>query len=140
MDTGSEASARVGRLAASDPFVRSLGIKCIDGGPGRAAVRMRVKPAHLSFNGTCHGGVIFALADTAFGLASNSYGKVAAGIDTHMTYQTAVKCDDVLTATASEVSRTRRIAVYRVDVARADAALVATFTGTVYILDKNTET
>jgi phenylacetic acid degradation protein PaaD len=140
MDAGAEASARVGRLAARDPFVRSLGIKCIDGGPGRAAVRMRVKPAHLSFNGTCHGGVIFTLADTAFGLASNSHGKVAAGIDTHMTYQTAVKRGDVLTATASEVSRTRRIAVYRVDVARADAMLVAAFTGTVYILDKHTET
>jgi len=140
MDTGTEALARVNRLAAHDPFVKSLGIKCVDGGPGRAAVRMRVKAAHLNFNGTCHGGVVFSLADTAFGLASNSHGRVAAGIDAHVTYQAAVRQDDVLTATATEVSRTRRLAVYRVDVTRADGTLVATFTGTVYILEKHTET
>jgi len=139
METGTEALARVTRLAARDPFVKSLGIKCVDGGPGRAAVRMRIKATHLNFNGTCHGGVVFSLADTAFGLASNSHGKVAAGIDAHVTYQTAVNPDDVLTATATEVSRTRRLAVYRVDVTRADGMLVATFTGTVYILEKHTE-
>ena len=139
MDSGNEALVRIRRLATRDPFIKTLGIKCVDGGPGRAAVRMRVKATHLSFNGTCHGGVIFALADTSFGLASNSHGRVAAGIDTHMTYQTAVQRGDLLTATAMEVSRTRRIAVYKVDVTRADGALVATFTGTVYILDKHTE-
>lgn len=140
MDTSTEAHARVDRLAARDPFVRSLGIKCVDGGPGRAAVRMRVKPAHLNFNRTCHGGVVFALADTAFGLAANSHGKVAPGIDAHITYLSAVEGGDVLTATATEVSRSRRIAVYRVDVNRADGTLVATFTGTVYIMEKHTDT
>jgi phenylacetic acid degradation protein PaaD len=139
METATEALARVNRLAAGDPFVKSLGIKCVDGGPGRAAVRMRIKPVHMNFNGTCHGGVVFALADTAFGLAANSHGKIAAGIDAHVTYQTAVNTDDVLTATATEASRTRRLAVYRVDVTRSDGTLVATFTGTVYILDKHTD-
>jgi phenylacetic acid degradation protein PaaD len=139
METGTEALARVNRLAAGDPFVKSLGIKCVDGGPGRAAVRMRIKPVHMNFNGTCHGGVVFALADTAFGLAANSHGKVAAGIDAHVTYQTAVNAGDVLIATATEASRTRRLAVYRVDVTRTDGTLVATFTGTVYILDRHTD-
>jgi phenylacetic acid degradation protein PaaD len=136
---GLEPSARVKRMAARDPFVKSLGIRCVDGGPGRATVRMRVKAAHLNFNGTCHGGVVFALADTSFGLAANSHGRVAPGIDAHVTYQAPVERGDVLTATAAEVSRSRRLAVYRVDVTRADATLVATFTGTVYILDKHTE-
>lgn len=139
METSDEAAARVRRIAARDPFAKALGIKCVDGGPGRAAIRMQVKPTHLNFNGTCHGGVIFALADTAFGLASNSHGRVAAGIDAHVTYQAAVEKGDVLTATATEVSRTRRLAVYRVDVTRADGALIATFTGTVYVLDKHVE-
>jgi phenylacetic acid degradation protein PaaD len=140
METGTEALARVDRLAASDPFVKSLGIKCVEGGPGRAAMRMRIKRTHLNFNGTCHGGVVFSLADTAFGLAANSHGRVAAGIDAHVTYQTAVNAGEILTATATEVSRTRRLAVYRVDVARADGTRVATFTGTVYILDKHIDT
>jgi len=124
------------RLAAADPFVQSLGIECVDGGPGRAAVRIRIKERHLNFNGSCHGGVIFALADTAFGLAANSHGRVAAGIDTHATFVAAVSRGDVLTATATEVSRSRRIAVYRVDVAREDGTPVSTFTGTVYVTNK----
>jgi len=53
----------------------------IDGGSGTATVALTIAQPHLNFNGTCHGGVIFALADTAFGLASNSHGVIAAGID-----------------------------------------------------------
>ena len=48
---------------------------------------MTVDARHLNFNGGCHGGAIFALADSAFGLASNSHGPVAAGIDAHITFQ-----------------------------------------------------
>jgi acyl-CoA thioesterase len=35
-------------------------------------VTLKVRRDHLNFNGTCHGGVIFALADTAFGLATRT--------------------------------------------------------------------
>lgn len=125
-------SRRLAALAARDPFAASLGMQFVCGGAGRAAVRLVVGEQHLSFNGTCHGGVVFSLADMAFGLASNSHGTLAAGIDAHITYQVAVQPGDVLTATAIEVSRSRRLAVYRVDVARADGTLTSTFTGTVY--------
>lgn len=136
MENRTEALERVMRLAAADPFVQSLGIECVDGGPGRAAVRIRIKERHLNFNGSCHGGVIFALADTAFGLASNSHGAIAAGIDAHITYQVAVHAGDVLTASATEVTRTRRLGVYRVDVTRADGTPVSAFTGTVYVTSR----
>ncbi len=46
---------------------------------------------------------------------------------------------DTLTATAVEVSRARRIAVYRVDVQRGDGALLSSFTGTVYVTTRPTE-
>lgn len=127
------AAERILRLAARDRFVHALGIRCTDAGPGRASVTLTVAERHLNFNGTCHGGVIFALADTAFGLASNSHGLIAAGIDAHITYHVAAQAGDTLTASAIEVSRTRKLAVYRVDLARADGALIASFTGTVYI-------
>jgi phenylacetic acid degradation protein PaaD len=127
------------RLAAADRLAQALGIRFVDGGPGRAAVSMTVSRQHLNFNGTCHGGAIFALADAAFGLASNSHGLVAAGIDAHITYQLAAEPGDVLTATANEVSRSRRLAVYRIDISRADGALIAAFTGTVYITNRHHE-
>jgi LAO/AO transport system ATPase/phenylacetic acid degradation protein PaaD len=130
---GASASAHVALLAAKDAFAQHLGIELVDSGPGRATVRMTVRGEHLNFNGTCHGGALFALADTAFGLASNSHGAVAAGIDAHVTYHVAARLGDVLTAAATEASRTRRIAVYRIDVTGSDAALIAGFTGTVYV-------
>jgi acyl-CoA thioesterase len=132
-------SARIGRFAARDRLMRLLGIEYVGGGPGRAAVSLAVRDDHLNFNGTCHGGVTFALADAAFGLASNSHGVVAAAIDAHITYQVAVKSGDKLTATAAEASRSRKLGVYRIDVAREDGALVSTFTGTVYVTDRPNE-
>jgi acyl-CoA thioesterase len=133
MDRDEQARQRITHMAARDPLVKALGIECLGGGYGRAAVALRVRRDHLNFNGTCHGGVIFALADTAFGLASNSHGAIAAGIDAHITYQVAVRLGDVLTATAVEVSRTRRLGVYRVDVTQQDGSAVSSFTGTVFV-------
>jgi acyl-CoA thioesterase len=120
-------------LAAADPFVRALGITCTEAGPGRATVAMTLDHEHLNFNGSCHGGVVFALADTAFGLAANSHGSVAAGIDAHITYQQAAQAGDRLVARAFEVSRSRKIGVYRVDVTRDEGQPISSFTGTVYI-------
>ena len=132
-----QARKRILHAAAHDPLVRHLGIEFADGGIGRATVSLRVRKEHLNFNGTCHGGVIFALADTAFGLASNSHGAIAAGIDAHITYQVAARAGDVLRAAAVEVSRTRRLGVYRVDVTRADGTPVSAFTGTVYVTSQH---
>jgi acyl-CoA thioesterase len=98
MDESNEARARVMRLAGRDPFLLALGVTCLAGGPGRAAVALTLRDEHLNFMGICHGGVIFTLADTAFGLAANSHGLTAAGIDTHMTYQVSARLGDTVTA------------------------------------------
>lgn len=134
-----ETRQRLARLAAADPLVASLGIRFVDGGPGTATVAVTIARAHLNFNGSCHGGLIFALADTAFGLASNSHGVIAAGIDAHITYQAAANLGDTLTATATEVSRSRKLAVYRVDVTRSDGTMISAFTGTVYVTTRHHE-
>ncbi|MBL8325955.1 MAG: methylmalonyl Co-A mutase-associated GTPase MeaB [Rubrivivax sp.] len=131
------AAARVFQLAAADPFLRATGITCVRGGPGEAEVRLTLRPEHLNFNGSCHGGIIFALADTAFGLAANSHGLVAAGIDAHITYQQAAREGETVTAHAREVSRSRKLAVYRVDVARGDGQPISSFTGTVYVTSRH---
>ena len=139
MDKKAQAAAEIMRLATRDPFVNAVGIRVVDAGPGRATVALDIQPEHINFNGKCHGGAIFTLADTAFGLASNSHGLIAVGIDAHITYHVAADAGDTLTATAVEISRTRRIAVYRIEVTRGDGMLVAGFTGTVYVLAKANE-
>jgi len=130
---------RIAGLVAADGLCRTLGITFRSGGPGRAEVAMTVDARHLNFNGGGHGGAIFALADSAFGLASNSHGPVASGITAHITFQAAVAAGDTLLARASEVQRSRRIGVYRIDVVREEGdgeeTAVSSFTGTVYVKD-----
>lgn len=133
MNERSSVFERVKRLSSRDPLPASLGIEYVDGGLGRAVVRMQVRENHLNLHGTCHGGVIFTVADTAFGLASNSHGVVAMGIDVHITYHVAARSGDVLIATASEISRSRKLGVYRIDVTTAEGVLIASFTGTAYV-------
>lgn len=128
-----DAAQRVRALFARDAFVQSLGVRFVAGDKGTATVALKLAPVHINFNGSCHGGVTFALADTAFGLASNSHGTVAAGIDAHITYQAPCFAGDTLIAHAVEVSRSRKLAVYRVDVKREDGTPVSSFTGTVYV-------
>jgi LAO/AO transport system ATPase/phenylacetic acid degradation protein PaaD len=127
---------RIAALAARDGLCTTLGIGVRGGGPGSAEVAMTVDERHLNDNGGCHGGAIFALADSAFGLASNSHGPIDAGIDAHITFQAAVAAGDTLVARAAEVHRNRRIGVYRIDVVREqgeEETPISSFTGTVYI-------
>jgi acyl-CoA thioesterase len=135
----SDASTRIHHLAGRDAFARHLGAELVEAGLGRAVVELTVAPEHLNFNGTCHGGVVFSLADTAFGLASNSHGAVAAAIDAHIGYPAPARKGDRLTATATEVTRSSQLALYRVDVRRGDGTVVGAFTGTVYITRREHE-
>ena len=115
----------------------TLGITFRAGGPGRAEVAMTVDARHLNFNGGCHGGAIFALADSAFGLASNSHGPVAAGIDAHITFQAAVAAGDTLVARATRSAAQpahRRLPHRRRPGGRGGGeTAVSSFTGTVYV-------
>lgn len=128
---GDEFAARVYALAAADPFARALGMGCTEAGAGHATVTLTLREDHLNFMGSCHGGVVFALADTAFGLAANSHGRVAAGIDAHISYQHAARRGQTLVARAVETSKSGRLGFYRVDVTLRDGPLVSTFSGTV---------
>lgn len=128
-----DAADLAGRLAARDAFVRHLGLELLDSGTGWAEVGLTVRPEHLNFNGTCHGGVLFTLADTAFGLASNSHGQVAIGIDTHMTFSAPARPGDRITARAEELTRSNRLATYRTTLTRGDATVLGGLTGTVLL-------
>src|SRR6188768_1792521 len=68
-------------LYRGDAASRQLGMTIESCGPGRATVSMRIRPDMVNGHRICHGGLIFALADSAFAFACNSYGDntVAAG-------------------------------------------------------------
>ncbi|WNK01470.1 hotdog fold thioesterase [Thalassospiraceae bacterium LMO-JJ14] len=144
MDTNvgahSETRARVEAMLARDNCAGALGIEVVNASPGLLDLRMTISAEHLNFLKWGHGGVLFTLADTAFGMASNTYEQVSVGIDAHISYLSGVREGDVIEARAREISRTRRKAVYRVDVVRPsdDVAIVA-FTGTVFITEQMVE-
>jgi phenylacetic acid degradation protein PaaD len=123
-------------LAGKDTFVKNLGIHVIEASPGRVVTRLVVEERHLNFNGVVQGGLTFTLADTAFGYASNSHGIMAGGIDAHIVYLEPVRMGDVLTATAAEISRSRRLLNYRVDVTRSDGVLVSKMSATALMTEK----
>lgn len=116
-------------------FAEHLRFEALETGPGRAKLRAVVAREHLNLHGSAHGGFLYALADEAFALASNSRGASAVALSVHMDYFSAVRETDVLEAVASEEHLGRRVATYRVEVRREEET-VALFTGTVYRMDK----
>jgi acyl-CoA thioesterase len=122
----------VNRMLERDAFSAWLGLELLEVRPRCAVVRMTVRPDMLNGFGVCHGGVTFALADSAFAFASNTHGRVTVSIDNSITYPAAVSSGDVLTAVATEESAASRIAFYGVRVTNQDGSVVALFRGTVY--------
>ncbi|MDQ3949095.1 MAG: hydroxyphenylacetyl-CoA thioesterase PaaI [Gemmatimonadota bacterium] len=122
----------VRRMLERDAFSAWLGLELLEVRPRYAAVRMVVRPDMMNGFGVCHGGVTFALADSAFAFASNTHGRVTVSIDNTITYPAAVVAGDVLTAVATEEGAADRIAFYGVRVTNQDGGVVALFRGTVY--------
>ena len=130
-----EVTAHLELLASRDSYLSSLGIQLLHAARDRVVIGMTVMDQHMNFNGTCHGGVLFSLADTAFGLASNAAGVIAAAVHADIAFCAPVRSGTKLAAEAIEVSRSKRVGTYRVDV-HAGKRLVAVFTGTVHVTDK----
>jgi acyl-CoA thioesterase len=122
----------VERMLEHDAFSAWLGLELLEIRPRYAAVRMSVRPDMVNGFGVCHGGVTFALADSAFAFASNTHGRVTVSIDNSITYPAAVVVGDLLTAIATEETAANRIAFYSVRVTKQDESVVALFRGTVY--------
>lgn len=126
----------VGGMLARDAFSAWLGLEVIALAPGRCTVRMSVRDEMLNGFGVCHGGIAFALADSALAFASNTHGTLTMSIENSITYPAPARAGDVLTASAVEESASRRLAFYRVVVTNASGAIVALFRGTVYRTEK----
>ncbi|MBI3790419.1 MAG: hydroxyphenylacetyl-CoA thioesterase PaaI [Gemmatimonadetes bacterium] len=131
-DPQTNAERVVALMLTRDGFSRWLGITVSNIGPSRATCTLTVRHEMLNGFGVCHGGVTFALADSAFAFASNTQGNVAMSIDNQISYPAPAREGDVLTAVAREESGTDRLAFYRVEVTNQAGTLVAIFKGTVY--------
>ncbi|WP_249745450.1 hotdog fold thioesterase [Mesobacillus boroniphilus] len=116
----------------ADPYAKFLGIQIERVEEGEAAVSIPVKEHLLNFHGAANGGLIFSLADVAFAIASNSYGQTSVGINVSINYMKAAMLGDFLTATAQEVSRNSKLALYRLTVRNQNNEIIAVADGMVY--------
>ena len=92
-------------------------------GVDRAAIPGRVEGDVL------HGGLTFALADTAFAFACNAYNKRSFAASAHINFLRPALRGDELTALATEDYRGRRSGYYSVRVSNQRGELVALFRG-----------
>ena len=114
---------------ADDQASQALGMRIVSVAPGRAVVEMPVRDDMTNGHGIGHGGFTFALADSAFAFACNTYNRrtVAYRCDIH--YLATVRSGEILVAEAVERQRVGRSGIYDVVVRRGDT-VVAEFRGT----------
>ncbi len=122
----------VATMLEGDAFSRWLGLRVVSIAPRAVTVQMTVRDEMLNGFGVCHGGVTFALADSALAFASNTHGRVSLSVENGISYPTSVRAGDMLTAVAAPESVGGRLGFYRVVVTRQDGDTVAIFRGTVY--------
>jgi acyl-CoA thioesterase len=117
------AQQRAVQMYARDTASAALGIVISAVSPGRATATMTVTPSMVQGHGTCHGGYLFLLADTAFAFACNTErDAVAAGADVE--FLAPVRAGDLLVAEAEERTRRGRGGLYDVTVRRGDEVVL----------------
>ncbi len=113
---------------AGDRASQGLGISLDSVGPGTATLSMTVRDDMVNGHAIGHGGFTFALADSAFAFACNSYNRATVAASCEIRFRRPTHLGDRLVATATERQREGRDGVYDVEVT-ADDELVAVFVG-----------
>jgi acyl-CoA thioesterase len=112
-----------------DRASQAMGMKLTAVGPGTATATMTIRDDMANGHGIAHGGYIFALADSAFAFACNSYNTRVVAQQNAITYLTPGHVGERLTARCTEVHRAGRSGVYDVTVTGEDGRQIALFRG-----------
>jgi acyl-CoA thioesterase len=105
------------------------GIEIEEASVGYTRLRMAVRNDMTNGHGTGHGGMIFALADTAFAYACNSRNQVTVAASASIIFLAPAREGDILIAEAREDAVSGRSGSYSVAVHTADGRAIAQFQG-----------
>lgn len=114
---------------ANDNASSWLGLELVEVDEGRAILGLTVEKHHANGHGICHGGITFALADSAFAYACNSRNQSTVAQHNVISYTAPAKIGERLTATATEVSLNGRSGIYDVKVTNPNGQVVAELRG-----------
>ena len=115
-----------------DTASQAMRMRLLSAAPGSACVGMSVRADMIQGHGTCHGGYLFALADSAFAFACNSYNEATVAIGCSIDYIAPAHLGDTLTADCTEQSRSGRTGNYDVRIENQLGRLIALFHGKSY--------
>lgn len=128
--TPNETADKVARaMLAAEGTGPAWGIEIEEAREGYARLRMTLRAAMLNGHGIAHGGMVFALADTAFAYACNGRNLRTVAAQASIVFLDQAKEGEVLIAEAQEQAIVGRSGVYNVSVRTADGRAIAEFTG-----------
>lgn len=116
-------------MLAAEGTGPAWGIHIEEAREGYARIRMRLRAYMLNGHRIAHGGMVFALADTAFAYACNSRNVKTVAAQASIVFLDAAHEGETLTAEAEEQALAGRSGVYNVRVTGEDGRAVAMFQG-----------
>lgn len=119
------------KMLSLDPFSQWLGIEILEVKTGYCKLGLSIRKDMLNSMQKAHGGIAYALADTAFGFAANTHGRFAVSIETSINHIEALHEDDyVIAETQMDISK-NKLGFSFVNIKCKDK-IVAIFKGVVY--------
>ena len=129
MDANELAKRVANAMLAAEGTGPAWGLKIEEVREDYARVSMVVRADMLNGHGFAHGGMIFALADSAFAYVCNGANHASMAAQASIVFLDKVSEGEKLIAEATEVAREGRAGVTRVAVRTDDGRTVAEFTG-----------
>ena len=129
MDANELASRVAHGMLAGEGTGPAWGIQIEEVREDYARISMVVRADMLNSHGIAHGGMIFALADTAFAYVCNGANHATVAAQASIVFLDKVREGETLIAEAAEVAKEGRAGVTRVAVRAHDGRIVAEFTG-----------
>ena len=124
----------IAAMAERNPVYRHLGLEVVLAEPGRTQFAMTVREELTNTFGVGHGGIVFTLADMAFGFTCNAGGERAMTASAAIDYLAPAPVGQRLIADAREVARQGRNVFYDVVISVEGGDVVAIVRGRMRLL------
>jgi acyl-CoA thioesterase len=126
------------KMLSQDAFSSWLGVEILEISLGKCKVGLKIRREMLNSMQKAHGGITYALADTAFGFAANTHGNYSVSIETSINHIEALHENDYITAESIVEVTKNKLGFHIVELKKGEQ-IVALFKGVVYRTSKEWE-
>ena len=121
----------VDKMMSGDAFSQWLGIEVLGISEGYCKLKMTVRDEMTNGFKIAHGGISYSLADSCLAFAANSDGVQSVSVETSISHTKKVVSGDTLTATAKEINKSSKTALYNISITNQKNEEIAHFKGKV---------